>query len=149
MNREQRISTYRRTLESGEREAAGRLSDADVKLNEAKQRLEQLERYKDDYAQSFGQRAAQGISGPALLDYQAFMARLADAINQQSMLVARMEMDRQQAQQRLRDAAVKNRAVGAVVERWRAEDRTADNRKEQREIDERAQQAMHAAAANA
>jgi flagellar FliJ protein len=149
MKREQRITTYKRTLETGEREAATRLHDADGKLVEAKQRLAQLEQYKSDYTLSFGERAAQGISGPALLDFQAFIARLGDAIQQQAMLVTRMELERQQAHQGLRDAAVRNRAVGAVVERWRAEDRTSENRREQRDTDERAQQSIRIAAVNA
>lgn len=149
MKREQRISTFKRTLETGERDAAGRLNEADAKLAEAKQRLAQLEQYKSDYTHSFGERAALGISGPALLDFQAFIARLGDAIQQQSMLVTRMELERQQAHQGLRDAAVRNRAVGAVVERWKAEDRLTESRKEQRDTDERAQQSSRIAAANA
>ena len=121
------------------------MSEADGKLNDARQRLAQLEQYKADYTQTFGERAARGISGPALLDFQAFIARLAEAIQQQAMVVTRMELERQQAHQGLRDAAVRNRAVGAVVERWRAEDRVSDNRKEQRDTDERAQRSMRTA----
>lgn len=139
MNREQRIGTYRRTLESSEKRAAARLTEAESKLQEARQRLEQLERYRSDYTTSFGARAAQGISGPALLDFQAFIARLGEAIRQQASVVSKMEMDRGQVQQRLREVAVQNRAVGAVVERWRAEDRLTENRIEQKAIDERAQ----------
>lgn len=149
MNREQRIGTYKRTLETGEREAAVRLSEADTKLADARQRLIQLEQYKSDYTQSFGERAAQGISGPALLDFQAFIARLGDAIHQQARLVTRMELERQQAHQGLRDAAVRNRAVGVIVDRWRAEDRLGETRREQRDTDERAQQSLGVAAVNA
>lgn len=149
MKREQRISSYQRTLATGEREAGARLSEADVRLAEAKNRLMQLEQYKSDYTQSFGERAALGISGPALLDFQAFIARLGDAIQQQSMLVTRMELERQQAHQGLRDAAVRNRAVGAVVERWRTEDRRDEARQEQRDTDERAQQGSRVAVVNA
>jgi flagellar FliJ protein len=137
MNREQRIGTYRRSLESNEKKAAARLSEAEKKLQEARQRLEQLERYRSDYTASFGTRAAAGISGPALLDFQAFIARLEEAIRQQASVVTKIEMDRGQVHQRLREVAVQNRAVGAVVERWRAEDRVAENRIEQKAVDER------------
>lgn len=139
MNREQRIGTYRRTLESSEKRAAARLSEAEAKLQDARQRLEQLERYRSDYTESFGARASLGITGPALLDFQAFIARLGEAIRQQSSLVAKMEMDRGQVHKRFKEVAVQNRAVGAVVERWRAEDRVIENRLEQKSIDERAQ----------
>lgn len=147
MKREQRIGVYRRSLETHEREAAAKLQEADSKLTNARTRLEQLQQYKADYVQNFGTRASQGISGPALLDFQAFIARLGEAIQQQNGLIARMEMERVQVQQRLRDAAVQNRAVGAVVERWRVEDRVAENRKEQKDIDERAQRSVRVAAA--
>lgn len=142
MNREQRIGTYRRTLESSEKRAAARLSEADAKLQEARQRLEQLERYRSDYTASFGARASLGITGPALLDFQAFIARLGEAIHQQSTMVAKMEMDRGQVHKRFKEVAVQNRAVGAVVERWRAEDRVIENRLEQKSIDERAQRSQ-------
>ena len=146
MNREQRISTYRRSLETNEKQAAARLHEADAKLQEARQRLEQLERYRQDYTASYDTRAALGISGPALLDFQAFIARLGEAIRQQAALVAKMESERGQVQQRLRNVAVQNRAVGAVVERWRAEDRVIENRLEQKAVDERAQRpAAHVA----
>jgi len=147
MKREQRIGVYRRTLETHEREAAAKLQEADAKINDARARLEQLQRYKADYVENFGARVSQGISGPALLDFQAFIARLGDAIQQQNGVIARMEVERVQMQQRLRDAAVQNRAVGAVVERWRTEDRVTENRKEQKEIDERAQRPLRMAAA--
>lgn len=147
MNREQRIGVYRRSLETHEREAAAKVQEADAKLSDARNRLQQLERYKSDYVESFGTRASMGISGPALLDFQAFIARLGEAIQQQNSLIARLEMERIQVQQRLRDAAVQNRAVGAVVERWRTEDRITENRKEQKETDERAQRSSRLAPA--
>jgi flagellar FliJ protein len=149
MKREQRLGLYRQSLQSGEREAATRLQGADAKLAEAKNRLEQLAQYKGDYEGSFGPRVAQGMNGRALLDFQAFIARLADAIRQQESVVAQLELERVQLQHKLRDVAVQNRAVGAVVERWRTEDRQSDNRREQREIDERAQRPLRVAAADA
>jgi flagellar FliJ protein len=146
MKREQRLGLYRQSLQSGEREAATRLQGADAKLAEAKNRLEQLAQYKGDYEGSFGPRVAQGMNGRALLDFQAFIARLADAIRQQESVVAQLELERVQLQHKLRDVAVQNRAV---VERWRTEDRQSDNRREQREIDERAQRPLRVAAADA
>lgn len=148
MKREQRISTYRRTLDAGEREASMRLQEVAARLGEAQIRLEQLERYRNDYIAHFDQRATGGISAPVLLDFQAFLARLGEAIHQQAALVVRIEGERQHAEQRLRDAAVKNRSVGAVVERWRAEDRLVEGRREQLATDEAARQVLQFAAAN-
>ena len=149
MKREQRLGLYRQSLQTGEREAATRLQSADARLAEARSRLEQLAQYKGEYEGSFGSRVALGMNGRALLDFQAFIARLADAIRQQESVVAQLELERVQLQHKLRDVAVQNRAVGAVVERWRTEDRQADNRREQLEIDERAQRPLRSAMAEA
>jgi flagellar biosynthesis chaperone FliJ len=64
-------------------------------------------------------------------------------------VAAQLELERVQLQHKLREVAVQNRAVGAVVERWRTEDRQSDNRREQRDIDERAQRPLRVAAADA
>lgn len=149
MKREQRLGLYRQSLQTGEREAATRLQGADAKLAEARSRLGQLAQYKGDYENSFGSRVALGMSGRALLDFQAFIARLADAIRQQETVVAQLELERVQLQHKLREVAVQNRAVGAVVERWRSEDRQTENRREQRDIDERGQRSARPAMAEA
>jgi flagellar export protein FliJ len=73
------------------------------------------------------------------------MARLGEAIIQQRQAVVRCEAERNHDQQRWREIAVQLKAVSAVVERWRSDERIAESRAEQRGIDERALHAHHAA----
>lgn len=143
MKREQRIDGYRTSLEGAERERAARAQLADRRLREARSRLEELERYRRDYQAGLGQRVAVGMGGPALRDYHAFLGRLGEAILQQRQVIARCETERDFDQQRWREIAVQLKAVSAVVERWRSEDRVLENRAEQRDIDERATLARH------
>jgi flagellar FliJ protein len=86
------------------------------------------------------------MAGPALLDYQVFMARLGEAIVQQRQAIVRCEIERDNDQQRWREIAVQLKAVSAVVERWRSDERIAESRAEQRGIDERALHVRHLAA---
>ncbi len=139
MKREDRIKSYRSTIEKNENDCKSRYRAAEARLAEASQRLSDLQNYRSEYERGLGNRVAGGISGPALFDFHAFIARLGDAIRQQQEIVNRCELEREQQRTRLRDAAVQVRTVAAVVDRWRAEDRNSENRKEQREIDERAQ----------
>ena len=149
MKREDRIKSYRSTIEKNENYCKSRFRDAEARLAEATQRLSELQSYRSEYERGLGNRVASGMSGPALLDYHAFIARLGEAIRQQQEVVTGCELEREQQRSRLRDAAVQVRTVSAVVERWRAEDRSSDNRREQREIDERAQISFQRAGARA
>lgn len=147
MKREQRIDGYRTSLQGTERERAARAQLADQRVREARARLEELERYRRDYQSGLGQRVAGGMPGPALRDYHVFLGRLGEAIVQQRQVIARCESERDFDQQRWREIAVQLKAVSAVVERWRGEERVIEDRAEQRAIDERATLARHAATA--
>ena len=139
MKREQRIAHYREALEKAERDCAALVQGAEQRLAAAEIQLTDLQRYREEYQAGLGARALHGISGVALLDFHAFVARLGDAIRQQRDLVHRYRRERDQAAERLREAAVQNRTVGAVVERWRSEERLLEARQEQQANDERGQ----------
>lgn len=145
MKREQRIDGYRASLEGTERERAARAQLADSRVREARARLEELERYRRDYQLGLGKRVAGGMGGPALRDYHAFLGRLGEAIVQQRQVIVRCEVERDFDQQRWREIAVQLKAVSAVVERWRNDERVLEDRAEQRAIDERATLARYAA----
>jgi len=146
VKREQRIDGYRTALQGTERERAARAQLADQRVREARTRLDELERYRRDYQSGLGQRVAGGMAGPVLRDYHAFLGRLGEAIVAQRQVIARCESERDFDQQRWREIAVQLKAVSAVVERWRGEERVVAGRAEQRAIDERATLARHAAA---
>lgn len=145
MKREQRIDGYRGSLEGAERERAAHAQLAERRVRDARTRLGELERYRMEYVQGFSHRIASGMGGPALRDYQVFVERLDGAILQQRSTVQRCEAERDRDQQRWREIAVQLKAVSAVIDRWRVEERAVEQRSEQREIDERALRMRHAA----
>ncbi|MCC6171069.1 MAG: flagellar export protein FliJ [Gammaproteobacteria bacterium] len=136
MKRAQRLDHFRDGLESTEKEHRAKFTAAESRAAEARARLAELERYRDEYLRSFGHRAAGGMDATALRDYQAFVARLGEAVRQQAQAVSRSELECEFERQRWNEAATRCRAVASVVERWKAEERIGLSRAEQRETDE-------------
>jgi flagellar FliJ protein len=122
-----------------ERRLATGLATVERKVADAEAKLQELERYRLDYDKQFAQRAGGGIGVTTLRDYQAFLARLSEAIRQQQAVVKRAQSERDAERQRWQEAAKRAKALGHVVEQWQTEERRASDRREQRESDERAQ----------
>mgnify|MGYP000919001820 CR=1 FL=1 len=143
MKRAQRLELFRDGLESEKTECALRLAAAERRSAEARQRLEELEHYRKEYQRSLPGRASGGMHGQSLRDYQAFIARLGEAIRQQVQIVVRCELERDFERSRWQEAATRAKAVETVVDRWHAEERIVLGRAEQRETDERARDIAH------
>jgi flagellar FliJ protein len=140
MKRAQRLDHFRDGLETSEKEQRARVAAAEGKLAEARARLTELQRYRDEYLRGLGDRSSAGIGATALRDYHAFVARIGEAVRQQSQLLSRTELECEFERQRWNEAATRSRAVASVVERWRQEERVTVTRAEQRETDEWARQ---------
>ena len=126
-----------------ERRHAVALATVERKVADAEAKLQELERYRGDYENQFKQRAGRGIGATDLRDYQAFLARLSDAIRQQQAVVRRAQSERDAERLRWQEAAKRAKALGHVVEQWQSEERRASDRREQRESDERAQRKVN------
>ena len=111
MKRAQRLDHFRDGLESSEKEQRTRFMAAEGRATEARGRLAELQRYRDDYLTSLGQRAAGGMDAIALRDYQAFLARIGEAIRQQVQLVSRADLECEYERNRWNEAATRCRAV--------------------------------------
>lgn len=143
MKRSERLNQLRDDLEAQRRTLDMRVAAAEARANEASARCIELRRYRDEYAHGFTGRAAAGLAGAGLRDYQAFLARLDEALRQQQQIAMRAEAELEFERQRWRDAAVQVKAVETVGARWRAEETLQVVRREQRETDEFAVQSLH------
>ncbi|HEX7013766.1 MAG TPA: flagellar export protein FliJ [Steroidobacteraceae bacterium] len=139
MTRAQRIKPVQTLVEDAERKLQRSLAGAQRQLVQAEAKLAELERYCEEYRKQFAERALKGMDAPGLRDYQVFLARLNEAIRQQQAIVARARAERDAERQRWQRAATRAKALGHVVEQWRIEEQRIQDRREQREIDERAQ----------
>ncbi len=139
MTRSQRLKPVQDVIESAEKRLAQSLAAFERRVTEAESKLSELTRYRGDYEQQFAQRAATGMGVAELRDYQAFLARLTEAMRQQHSIVQRARADRDLERVRWQDAAKRSKALDHVVTQWHVEERRTADRRDQRDTDERAQ----------
>lgn len=142
MKRAQRLEPVQHLVNEAQQRLARSVAEFEKRMRDGETKLGELERYKAEYEQGFQQRAAGGIGVTELRDYQAFLARLAEAIKQQQALVNRARAEHDAERLKWQDALKRSKALGHVVERWQAEERHVSERREQLESDERAQRKM-------
>lgn len=139
MSRAKRLQPVQELVDDAEKRLAQSVAGFERRVSEAEAKLLELERYRGEYEQQLNARAAQGICVTDLRDYQAFLARLGDAIRQQRGLVQRACHERDAERLRWQEAAKRSKALDHVVGQWRAEERRTQERHDQRDTDERAQ----------
>ena len=124
-------------------QAKQRSEDAVLKLAEQQQRLVKAERqlaelrgYRQEYASP---PSVGGLTATALMNRQQFVERIDRAIEQQTLEIARQHRLLDQARGLWRDAHAREAALDNVIDRYREQERSAEDRHEQSEIDERMQ----------
>jgi flagellar FliJ protein len=122
-----------------ERESALRVAATQTRLSEAQRRGAELQRYLEEYRQMFAQRAKAGMVVSGMRDYQVFIARLNEAVQAQQRVVDQLSAECVAEREVWAQAAARKTAVGKVIDQAHSDERKADDRLQQRELDERAQ----------
>jgi flagellar protein FliJ len=133
------MQLVQRVTDERERQHARRLAHSRARVAQHEAKLLELQGYHAGYLRDFGARVAGGIGGAGLREFQAFLARLAEAIRQQEELLhkARTESDAERGH--WQSAAQRSQIMDKVVEREVARDHKARDGREQRESDDRGQ----------
>ena len=139
MKRAKRLEPVQQIVDDAQRRLAHSVAAFEKRVLDGETKLQELQRYKSEYEQQFAQRAGRGIGATELRDYQVFLARLSEAIKQQQALVTRANAEHQAERVKWQQALTRSKALGHVVDRWQAEERHMNDRRDQREGDERAQ----------
>jgi flagellar FliJ protein len=139
MTRTKRLAPVQDVVASAEKRLAQSLAAHERRLTEAENKLAELTRYRGEYEQQYTQRVGGGIGVMELRDYQAFLARLSEAMRQQQAVVHRVRAERDAERLRWQDAARRVKAIDHVVTQWQHEERRIADRRDQRETDERGQ----------
>jgi len=139
MTRTKRLQPVQDVVENAEKRLAQSLAAHERRLNEAENKLSELTRYRGEYEQQYTQRVGSGIGVLELRDYQAFLARLSEAMRQQLAVVQRVRAERDAERLRWQDAAKRVKAIDHVVTQWQTEERRVADRRDQRDTDERGQ----------
>jgi flagellar FliJ protein len=137
MKRAQRLEMVQNVVDDQERRRAEALAISERRVAESEAKLAELEAYHASYASGFAARVEAGIDGVMARDYQAFLARLEEAVRQQNQIVVRARAQRDGELQTWQGAAQRAEAVGQMVKRFQTEEERAADRREQAESDER------------
>lgn len=86
-----------------------------VRDNEAK--LADLERYRAAYLHDFDQRAGDGMNAGQACTYQMFIARVAQAISEQQVLLERSRVQHAEELRKWRSAARRSAALNRILAR--------------------------------
>jgi flagellar FliJ protein len=125
--------------ERAEREAARALGRNQLLLSQAEGKQSELERYRGDYQQQWLTQGKQGVSGQWLMGYQRFLSQLETAIGQQRQAVAWHQNNLNKARELWQQRYARLEGLRKLVQRYQLEARQAEDKREQKMLDELAQ----------
>jgi len=129
-------------------DAARRLGELQNAQLSASQKLDMLVRYRDDYYAQLQALTAKGLPSAKWHNYQAFLATLDGAIEQQRAIVAQADGRVDRGRDDWRQHKRRLNSFDTLVERVRRQEQLAQAKREQRDSDERAARGFLARAAN-
>ncbi|HWW33120.1 MAG TPA: flagellar export protein FliJ [Steroidobacteraceae bacterium] len=139
MPRMRQLKTAHGVLESDERRKAQTLASSERQVHESEAKLAELGGYREAYIRDFASRAGAGMNAARARDYQVFLARLDEALREQTEIVAQARATRTELLAKWSGAARRSAAVDRALERGVSEERRRLERREQHDADERAQ----------
>ncbi|MBG4618636.1 flagella biosynthesis chaperone FliJ [Pseudomonas aeruginosa] len=121
------------------RDAAPQLGRCQQQLLAAQQKLAELERYRNDYQQQWISQGQKGVSGQWLMNYQRFLSQLETAVAQQANSVTWHREAVDKARLNWQERYARLEGLRKLVERYLEEARQAEDKREQKQLDELAQ----------
>ena len=136
-NLSRRLAPIRQLAESRENDAARALAESQRQLAQQEKQLQEMERYLREYSES---RPAGAVAPSLLANREAFLRQLAEALRWQAGAVAdarqRLQLARDNWVGKHRDTDV----LDHLIDRSRGDELRAQERRQQREMDEFASQ---------
>lgn len=134
-----RFKPVLRVAESRERRAAHQFGDSQRAAQEQEAKLDELRGYHQEYLERFNSAARSGISIGQLREYQAFLAKLELAIQQQESVVQESHNVCSVRKEEWQDKYIRTQALDKVVQRCETDERRTKETREQKESDDRGQ----------
>ncbi|BDM21673.1 MULTISPECIES: flagellar export protein FliJ [Pseudomonas] len=125
--------------EEAERKAAQRVGQFQQQVVQAQAKLAELESFREGYQAQWINRGGQGVNGSWLLNYQRFLAQLETAMTQQRQSLAWHENNLKNARGTWQQAYARVEGLRKLVQRYMEEARRAEDKREQRLLDELSQ----------
>ena len=138
MSRSKRFDPVVKMAGENEQNAGSRLGESRRTLVTQEARLKELHTFRQDYRIRLKEMSESGLDAGKLRDYHRFLARLDAAVKQQETLVASCNHDVRNKVTEWSEKHTRVKALDKVVDRYQKEERTDEQRREQREYDDRA-----------
>ena len=139
MSPTKRLQLVQRVTDDKQRQHARRLAQSRARVSQCEAKLQELRGYQASYVRDFDQRAASGIAGAGIREFQAFLAKLAEAVQQQEDLLRKAQTESESERSSWQGAAQRSQIIDKVVERHAAGETKARDQRDQRESDDRGQ----------
>ena len=136
MSRARRLQPARDLAEKREREAATALAGAQRAVLEAEKRIEELLRFRDEYAQRMSTAPGGALSSVLLKQTASFVGKVDGGMEQAQRWLAEQRRVCEQRHAEWIKCRMRTRAIAKLGERHAARDALRAARSEQREQDE-------------
>ena len=130
------LQTLLELMQNRTDEASRKLGQLITAEQSQRSRLQMLEQYREEYAQRMREATAEGITRLILRNYQDFLARIDEAIEQQRQAVKNSEISTKAGQTEWRNQNTKLMAIDTLSSRHDARERYRENKQEQKILDE-------------
>ena len=121
-----------------EQAAARLLADAMGRLDQAAEKLAELENYRNEYLQGLHYKTQAGLNALQMKDYQVFLGRLDTAIRQQQQVLLGLEQETGNARQNWLREKQRLGALDKLSDRHLQREQVERERHEQAEANEHA-----------
>lgn len=138
-SRAARLAPVVQMAEETERKAAQRLGQLQQQVVQAQAKLTELERFREDYQKQWINRGGQGVNGSWLVNYQRFLGQLETAMTQQRQSLMWHQNNIKNARDAWQQAYARVEGLRKLVQRYLDEARRAEDKREQRLLDELSQ----------
>lgn len=137
--RSKRLQVVLDLAERKRKQADQLLAEAQNRVLQDQQTLDQLQQYYSDYANNFYTDGAAGVSASQLHTYQAFMHKLRQAIAQQQQARQINEAQLERVKAHWQSVYGHFKAIDSLVDKARDEERIQEEKSQQKQLDERSQ----------
>ncbi len=139
MSSSDRFKPVLKVAENREASAAKKLGQSQQTQKAEEDKLDNLRQYHLDYMQRFKQAASAGMNAGQLREYQAFLNKLDQAINEQEKIVHNSQKNAVQMKKQWAQTHVRTKSMDKAMSRMKDSERKQQDARDQKVSDEIAQ----------
>ncbi|MCY0110830.1 MULTISPECIES: flagellar export protein FliJ [Pseudomonas] len=139
LSRAARLAPVVDMAEKAEKAAVQRLGYFQGQVKVAQSKLADLHAFRLDYSEQWIVRGSTGVTGQWLLGFQGFLAQLDTAVDQQRQSLVWHQNNLEKAREAWQQAFARVEGLRKLVQRYREEAQRAEDKREQKLLDELAQ----------